>query len=101
MTKKKLGKDLFQEVAAPQPSVEKVRSLIDAGEDVNAEAEYGETALMAAAEKGQVETVKLLLEAGADVNAQTKAGEYGTALIAAVRRGKARVFNCCLREAQM
>ena len=56
---------------------------------------------MAAAEKGQVETVKLLLEAGADVNAQTKAGEYGTALIAAVRRGKARVFNCCLREAQM
>ncbi len=86
---------------APQPSVEKVRSLIDAGEDVNAEAEYGETALMAAAEKGQVETVKLLLEAGADVNAQTKAGEYGTALIAAVRRGKARVFNCCLREAQM
>ena len=46
MTKKKLGKDLFQEVAAPQPSVEKVRSLIDAGADVvNAKDKYGSTAL--------------------------------------------------------
>ena len=66
LEKKKLGKDLFQEVAAPQPSVEKVRSLIDAGADVNAADEDGDTALMNAAWNGHVETVKLLLEAGAD-----------------------------------
>ena len=74
LEKKKLGKDLFQEVAAPQPSVEKVRSLIDAGADVNAEAKYRETALMKAAERGHVEIAKHLLEAGADVNAKNKEG---------------------------
>lgn len=49
--------------------------MIDAGADVNAADADGETALMAAAEKGHVSKVKVLLDHGANVNARDRRGK--------------------------
>ena len=72
--KTRLGKALFQEVVAPETSVEKVRSLIAAGADVNVadveaqiENSIFTSTLRAAVGLKKVEIVKLLLKAGADV----------------------------------
>ena len=81
LEKKKLGKTLFEEVVAPKTSLEKVRSLIDAGADVNVEdveAQIGDSkftsTLRAAVGLRKIEIVKLLLEAGANVNATAEDG---------------------------
>ena len=59
--------------AAAEGHADCVRSLLQAGTNVNPSVEkiekYGNTALIKAAAKGQVKCVKLLIEAGADVNA--------------------------------
>lgn len=47
-----------------------VKTLLDAGVDVNTKFRYNRTALSFAADRGHVEVVKLLLERGADVNAK-------------------------------
>jgi len=52
-----------------------LQELIEAGADVNASDEDGETALMAAAEKGHLSKVKLLIEKGANVGAKDKTGK--------------------------
>ena len=48
--------------------------------------EYGETALIKAAESGATESVRLLLAAGAEINAAAENGR--TALAAAVAKGQ-------------
>src|SRR5512134_2345858 len=58
--------------ATKQGDLEKVRSLLEEGADINAKDRYGQTALMNAAHAGQVELVRLLVEKGADLNVTAK-----------------------------
>ena len=60
------------------------RALAD-GANPKAMDEYGETALIKAAEGGATESVRLLLAAGAEINAAAENGR--TALAAAVAKG--------------
>jgi outer membrane protein assembly factor BamB len=54
--------------AVKKGEVEKVKTFLEQGVDVNAKNRYGATALSFAADKGQVEVARLLIEKGADVN---------------------------------
>ena len=56
--------------AANYGDLDKVKSLLEKGADVNAADERGVTALMNAAYYGHLDIIKLLLEKGADVNAK-------------------------------
>ena len=60
--------------AARAQDFDAVRSLIDAGDDVNAAQPDGATALHWAAYRNDHETAALLIEAGADVNAANELG---------------------------
>ncbi|WP_455220469.1 ankyrin repeat domain-containing protein [Kaarinaea lacus] len=51
---------------------DKVRQLLNEGEDINALDEHGQTALMNAAHHGDFNLVKLLIEHGADLNRSAK-----------------------------
>jgi len=66
--------------------IERAKSLIDAGADVNARDIDGWTPLMYAALNGHTEIVELLIESGADVNA--KGALRGTALLLAAAKGE-------------
>ena len=66
---------------------DRVKRLLDEGEDVNKRDEYGWTLLMAAACEGQTEVVRLLAEKGADVNLVNEKQGGMTALMMAVRWG--------------
>jgi ankyrin repeat protein len=57
--------------------------LIDAGADVNAQDQFGNTPLMYAAFKGNNQLIDILLHAGADINATREASGF-TALACAV-----------------
>ena len=65
--------------AARKGDLKEVIRLLNDGADINAQDQYGDTALMVASWKGHVEVVKALLDKGAEVNARDKF-EY-TALI--------------------
>ena len=71
--------------AASSGDANELQTLLDAGADVNATGDDGETALMAAATRGHSEAAQTLLDAGADVNASADNGE--TALMYAALRG--------------
>jgi len=70
--------------------------LLKAGADVNAQSEFYDNALQAAAYKDNETTVKLLLKAGADVNSQ--GGYYGNALQAAARQDHKAMFEFLLQN---
>ena len=80
--------------AARDGHAEVVRLLLAAGADVNAQNQFGYTALMGAAFHGHFEVVRLLLAAGADVNTQDQGGS--TALILAAINGHAEVVRLLL-----
>ena len=58
-----------------QTNVKVVKALIDAGADVNAKDKDGKTPLMKAILLSNVDVVKTLIDAGADVNAKDKDGK--------------------------
>ena len=62
-------------VAANDTAV--IRTLVNAGADVNKTFGDGSTVLMGAAQAGQLESVRALLAAGASVNAATRFGSSG------------------------
>lgn len=66
MIAQNLNDDLL--AAVRKSDLEKVRSLLAAGADVNAKSPYGATPLFFACDRGNVEIVRLLLDKGADVN---------------------------------
>jgi len=68
-----------------------VKLLLEAGADVNAAGEYGETPLHCAASTGDLEMVKLLLEGGAKPEALDSEGKTPADLAAA--RGNLEVLN--------
>ena len=68
-----------------------VQVLIEAGADVNAEDNYGQTALIVATALGHTDAVRALIEAGADVNARSKQG--ATALMVAQGAGQNEVVG--------
>ena len=71
--------------------LEVVRSLIEAGADLNLKTEEGWTALMYACENDHLEVVKSLVNARADVNVQNQFRQ--TALMRASRKGYLRVVR--------
>ena len=81
--------------AAMRGEKETVRTLLKAGEDVNAAQGDGMTALHWAALHGDVELAKMLVYAGANVKATTRLGEY-TPLILASREGIAPMIAALL-----
>lgn len=58
--------------ATRQGDIQQVGELLDAGANINARDQYGQTALMTAAHDGHVELVRLLVERGAELNAAAK-----------------------------
>ncbi len=68
--------------------------LTNAGADVNAKDEYGQTALMLVASKGNEAVTRALLDAGADANA--KKNSNNTALMMAARQGHEAVTRALL-----
>jgi ankyrin repeat protein len=72
--------------------VERVRSLLREGADVDAAQGDGMTALHWAAERGDADLADVLLDAGADVAAVTRLGDYAP-LHLATKRGHARVVE--------
>lgn len=61
-----LNDDLL--AATRKSDIEKVKTLLDKGADVNAKSPYGATPLFFACDRSNTEMVKLLLERGAEVN---------------------------------
>jgi hypothetical protein len=80
--------------AAGEGDASRVASLLDAGADVNAALESGETALIRAASQGRLEVVRLLLAAGADLTAEREDGF--TALGSAVFFGHTEIVRTLL-----
>ena len=58
--------------ATRQADLERVRTLLSQGGDINAKDEHGQTALMNAAHAGQLELVRLLIEHDANLNVTAK-----------------------------
>ncbi|HXX01777.1 MAG TPA: ankyrin repeat domain-containing protein [Candidatus Acidoferrales bacterium] len=72
----------------------RIGELISQGNDINAKDRYGQTALMAAAEKSNVEITRLLLAHHADVNATRNNGK--TALVIAAGQGSVEIVKLLL-----
>jgi uncharacterized protein len=78
--------------AAMRGEMERVRTLLRGGADVNAAQGDGMTALHWAAENGDAPLAEMLLYAGANLEAVTRLGDY-TALHLASRRGRSEVVS--------
>ena len=79
---------------ALQGNTEKVKDLLDQGEEINQRDDNGRTALMFAVINTHYETMKVLLEYGADVNARSNRG--GTPLMGAAMTGNLRMVQVLL-----
>ena len=73
----------------------RARTLLDAGADINALDEHGQTALMNAAYRGDVELTQLLIQRGAELD---HAAKYRlTALMLAVINGRTEVVRLLVK----
>ncbi|MBR4985307.1 MAG: ankyrin repeat domain-containing protein [Proteobacteria bacterium] len=72
----KLNKDLLKAASNYPPSIEKIKSLIEAGADINAKDDNGKTPLhwCVSLRSSNDDIAKLLIGAGADVNAKDNKG---------------------------
>ena len=77
--------------AAEKGDTAAVQQLLDKGANIEAQSDYGRTALMYAATNGYPEVVKLLLEKGAKT--ETKDGDDKTALNLATEMGNTEVVK--------
>ncbi|NCA68352.1 MAG: hypothetical protein EOM87_09875 [Clostridia bacterium] len=82
-------------IATKSRDLTKVKELLDHGAYINAQDEYGFTALMNAVETGHIKTVELLINRGADLNILSK-GEY-SAIIEAAYNGHADIMELLLK----
>lgn len=82
--------------AIREGSLEKVKTLVAKGADVNSRTRSGSTALMFAAESNRPAIAAFLLDKGADANA--KNGENNTALIYAAAKGNVGVARVLLKH---
>ncbi len=73
-----------------------VRTIIDAGADLESRTELGESALVLAGDNGWAEGAALLLERGADVNARMSNG--WTALMRAADKGHSEIIGILLEK---
>jgi len=83
------------ESAVASGDVASVRTLLDAGENVNARDRHGQTALMLAAHRGDGAVVEVLIAAGAELD--TAAKHNLTALMLAIVAGQEDVARLLLR----
>ena len=95
-----LNQDLLKMAKEGQDAL--VRTLLDAGADINARDEDGRTALMLAAMEGHLDTVAALLDAGADVEARDNDGKTAQDLATAEGQNKiVQVLGIDPRERQL
>lgn len=82
--------------AASSGDLEALNSALSAGVNVNAQGDFGDTALNLAAENGHLEVVARLLEAGADI--ENLGGAAKTPLMNAAFAGHLRVVELLLQK---
>ncbi|MCP4981490.1 MAG: hypothetical protein GY935_13460 [Gammaproteobacteria bacterium] len=78
--------------------MDKVRTEIEGGRDVDSKDAAGQTALMYAAENGRIEVVKYLVSKGADVDAIAGGFGRGTALIYAASTNRLEVISYLIKS---
>ena len=92
ITNKKIKiKEFLMETNKPNPDLDKIRSCIAGGVDVNAKDNHGWTALLYAVYYGNTEMAKLLISAGADVDIKNNYGY--TALMYAAMYGNIEIVK--------
>jgi ankyrin repeat protein len=77
--------------AAISGNIERVKSILSEGTNVNTQTDIGRTAMMAASFNGNIRVIRLLLAYGADVNLADNLGT--TALMDAVMFGNETLVN--------
>lgn len=77
--------------AAKAGDIEKVKTLLKDGININSTNNYGETALIVAAQNGHTEIVKLLIEKGANTN--ILGNSFTTALMSASMNGHTEIVK--------
>jgi ankyrin repeat protein len=93
--KKIKTQEFITEIKKPNPDLNKIRSYIAAGVDVNAKDNDGWTALTKVLRNGHTETLQLLINvAGADVNIKNDKGR--TALMYAAKKGYTEIAKLLL-----